>query len=122
MSLSPELIVQLIAYLVIVVVFSMKLATKNELKEKVKERNEKIEGMGRSLDRFRDDSDRIYVRKDMCGSWHQQTKDELGKLDQDYKDFRHDIRNSTQKIFDLIDALNTRISELKEIVGKLQMK
>lgn len=122
MSLEAKDIIQLIAYLVMIVVFVMKLATKDELKEKVRERNEKFESVFKAVDRHRSCCDETFVRKDMCGSWHQQTKDEVTKLDNDYKDFRHEIRNNTQKIFDLIDVQNIRINELKELIIKIQVK
>jgi hypothetical protein len=120
MNLEFKDLIQLTAYLVMIVVFAMKLATKDELKDKVKERNEKFDAVFRSLDRHRADCNEVFVRKDMCGSWHQQTKDEIDKLDQDYKDFRHEIRNNFQKLLDLNDATNERINELKELVIKMQ--
>lgn len=106
-----------------IVVFVMKLATKDELKDKVKERNEKIDSVFRALDKRHDEYISPltgFVRRDISDSWHAQTKEELIKHDTEYKEFRHEIRNQNQKLFDLMDGMNVRINELKELIIQLQ--
>jgi len=120
MNLSHDFWFNLIAYLVtgccaiIVVAFRIgqmeaKLATKDELREKVKERNEQINRVYERFDDFKRIVNQEMVRKDMCGTLHVNTKDELKKLDEDYKNFRHEIRNQIQMLVDKIDQLKELI-------------
>jgi hypothetical protein len=118
MHISPELVVQLVAYLVIVVVFSMKLATKAELKEKVKEREEKIQTVFLRIDEHKRDCNDTFVRKEMCEQMYVHTKEELGKISEDHKDYRHEMAATVGKIFLTIDMIKKDISEVKEIVLK----
>lgn len=120
MGFSHEFWINLAAYLltgltaIITVTWKIsQLATKEELREKVKERNDQINRVYERFDVHKKHTDENFVRKDMCGQLHLTTKDELGRLDKDYKDFRHEIRNTVQQIFDKIDELRQLITERK---------
>lgn len=88
-----------------------KYSTKVELKEKVQERQTQVEKI---YQRMSDE----YVRKDMCGQLHVSTKEEVKRVDDDNKTFRHEIRNTVQKIFDTIEVQNEKIGELKDLFLK----
>lgn len=125
MNFSNEFWVNLIAYFatgigaVITVTWKIStLATKDELREKVKERNNQIDRVYERFDEFKKTASNDFVRKDMCGQLHATNKDELKRIDQEYKDFRHDIRNTVQKIYDEIGFQNKKIDELKELILK----
>jgi hypothetical protein len=120
-------IIQIIIWLIGVLVFifvnafkigqlEAKLATKDQLNEKVKERNQAIDRVYERFDEFKNHTEETFVRRDMCGQLHLNTKDEITKLDNDYKAFRHEIRNQIQMLVDKID-------QLKELIqnGKCKM-
>ena len=88
-----------------------RLATKEELREKVKERDGIVCRVYERFDEHKRECNENFVRKDMCGQLHISSRDELARLDKDYKDFRHEIRNQFQQILDKIDELNRRINE-----------
>jgi len=88
-------------------------ATKEELKDKVRERNEKIDRVYERLDEVKEAGHREFVRKDICSQLHIASKEEMRKMDEDYKSFRHEIRNTVQQIFDKIDELRALIVERK---------
>lgn len=120
MGFSHEFWINLAAYmttgLIAIITVTWKislLATKEELKEKVKERNDQINRVYERFDEFKKSSNADFVRKDMCGQLHMSTKDELMRIDKDYKDFRHEIRNTVQMIFDKIDEINRRLNGTK---------
>jgi hypothetical protein len=124
MNLSPDFLINLSAYVltglgaVIAVTWRIssitaKLATKEELKDKVKERDKIIDRVYERFDEFKKCANDGFVRKDMCGQLHISTKSELDRMDKDYKDFRHEIRNTVQMIFDKIDEINRRLNESK---------
>lgn len=117
MNLSHEFWIQIICNVIGLVVFvavnafkigqlESKLATKEEVKGKVDRIYDRF-------DEFKSHSENHFVRKDMCGQLHVTTKEEVRKLDDDYKTFRHEIRNQMQQIFDKIDELRTLITERK---------
>lgn len=87
------------------------LATKEELREKEKTRNQMIDRVYERFDEHKRDCQSLYVRRDMCTQLHDSSKDEMARIDEEYKDFRHEIRNQVQQIFDKID-------QLKELVQK----
>ena len=95
-----------------------KLATKDELKAKERERNSMIDRVYERFDEFKRLANEQFVRQDMCGQLHMTSKDELKRIDEEYKDFRHDIRCSVQKIYDEIGFQNKKIDELKELILK----
>lgn len=88
-----------------------KLATKEELREKVKERNCQIDRVYERFDEYKRHIEEVSVRKDMCGQLHLMTKEDIKKLDEDYKGFRHEIRNQIQMLVDKIDDLRKLIVE-----------
>jgi len=115
-------IILLVAYLVIIVVFIMKLATKEELKDKVKERNDKINVVYKRIDDLKKDCSETFVRKDISEQNRLHTHDEILKLDSDAKTFRHEMLNIVQKISlnqeAIKDELRDKFSELKELILK----
>jgi uncharacterized coiled-coil DUF342 family protein len=124
MQLSHEFWIQIGVYVIGGIVFvainafklgqlRADLATKEELREKVRERNAQIDRVYERFDEYKKHSENMMVRKDMCGQLHLNTKDEIKKLDDDYKAFRHEIRNTVQQIFDKIDELRMLITERK---------
>jgi len=124
MQLSHEFWIQIGVYVIGGIVFvainafklgqlRADLATKEELREKVRERNAQIDRVYERFDEYKKHSENMMVRKDMCGQLHLNTKDEIKKLDDDYKAFRHEIRNTVQQIFDKIDELRMLITEMK---------
>lgn len=122
MNFSHEFWVQIAVYVIGGLVFvainsfklgqlEAKLATKEELRDKVRERNEVINRVYERFDDFKRISNEEFVRKDMCGQLHITSRDEIKRIDDDYKAFRHEIRNTLQQIFDKID-------QLKELFAK----
>lgn len=133
MNFSHEFYIQCLVYIIGGIVFiainsfklgqmEARLATKEELKDKVKERDGKIDRVYQRFDEHKQYSENTFVRKDMCAQLHIASKDELKKLDDDYKGFRHEMRNQVQQIFDKIEQQNEKIDELKDlIIGKNRM-
>lgn len=114
MNLIPEFWLQVAIYLiggasaVVAVAFRIgqieaRFATKQDLLDKVRERNDKID---RVYERFTD-----YVRRDMCAQVHTTSTAEMKRIDEEYKQYRHEMRNQVQQIFDKID-------QLKELIQK----
>ena len=93
-------------------------ATKAELKDKVKERDEKIATVYSRIDEHRRDCVETYVRRDMCGQMHQYTKDEVAKISEEHKEFRHEIAATNTKIFLILDTLKSDLSEVKAFIFK----
>lgn len=125
MPLSHEFWIQIFVYIVSLVVFvavnsfkigqlKAELATKDQLSDKVKERNHLIDRVYERFDQFKGEVHDQFVRKDMCGQMHIQSKDELKRIDDEYKEFRHAIRNQIQMLVDKIDQLKEMIQEMKK--------
>jgi len=83
-----------------------KLATKEDVKGKVDRIYERFDVHKKVMEEN-------FVRKDMCGQLHVSAKDEMKRIDEEYKTFRHEIRNQFQQILDKIDELQRRINEGK---------
>lgn len=92
----------------------MHMATKDELKEKVADRNTMIDRVYSRFDEHKRECVESYVRKEMCGQLHVSTKEEMKRVDEEYKAFRHEIRNTMQQIFDKLDEINRRITDGKQ--------
>ena len=71
-----------------------RLATKSELKEKETTRNLMIDRVYQRFDEHKKECSDSYVRRDMCGQLHLTTKDDIKKLDEESKNFRHEIRTA----------------------------
>lgn len=110
---TAEFWIQLIFYMIATVTFLNKLATKSEVKEK-------ISSTYKRLDDIKNYGEITFVRKDICCEMHKQSKDEIKRIDEDAKNFRHDIRNSVQAIFCKFDDVKDQISEMKAILMSLQ--
>ena len=95
-----------------------RLATKSELAEKVRDRNSMIERVYERFDEYKLLTNNDFVRKDMCVLSHSSSKEELKRIDEEYKAFRHEIRNTVQKIYDEIGHSNSKIDDLKELLLK----
>lgn len=87
------------------------MATKAELREKVNERDGKLDKISKWVN---DD----FVRKDMCSQSHQFVKEEIRGLDDDAKTFRHEMLNIVQKISLTLEEHKDRFAELKELILK----
>lgn len=122
MNFSHEFWIQIIVYVVGGFVFvainafrvgqmEARLATKEELTLKVKERDAKIDRVYVRFDEHKRNADEHFVRRDMCGQLHSTAKEEVRKIEEDNKAFRHEIRTQVQKIFDKLDELRNMIVE-----------
>jgi hypothetical protein len=89
-------------------------ATKQDLKDKVKERDEKINLVFRRVDEHKGDCDKTYVRKDIAEREDQHRKEEISRLDTDAKNFRHEMMGTVSKIYMTLDALNHKVEEIKD--------
>lgn len=103
MNFTHEFWIQIMVYVVGGIVFiavnaykvgllESRLATKVELKEKENTRNLMIDRVYQRFDEHKKECSDSYVRRDMCGQLHLTTKDDIKKLDDDAKNFRHEIR------------------------------
>jgi len=92
-----------------IVWFIAKLATKDELKEKVKERNEKIETVFKSLDIHRVDCNSIFLRKDVADETKQHHRAEIERIEKVNADFRHEINGK-------LATINLKMDELKDLI------
>lgn len=106
---TGEFWVQLVVYIVSVVAFLNKLATKDEVKEK-------IGTVYKRLDDVKIIGESTFVRKDICCEMHRQTKEDIKRMEEDFKTFRHDTRNVQTAILCKIDELREDIVELKTMV------
>lgn len=122
MNLSPEFWLQVAIYLiggasaVVAVAFRIgqieaRFATKQDLLDKVRERNDKIDRVYARFDEFKKIANTDYVRRDMCAQVHTTSTAEMKRIDEEYKQYRHEMRNQVQQIFDKID-------QLKELIQK----
>ena len=93
-------------------------ATKMELKEKVRERDEKIQSVYARIDEHKRDCTDTYVRKDLCGQMHTQNKEEIRRIEDDNKTSRHELLNIIQKINLTLELYNDKFAELKELILK----
>jgi hypothetical protein len=59
-----------------------------------------------------------FVRRDLCDQMHKYNKDEIEKVEERNHDFRIEIRNVVQKIYDRMDFQSEKIDELKELIIK----
>lgn len=131
MPLSHEFWIQIFVYVIGGLVFvainsfkigqlEAKLATKLELAEKCKERNLMIDRVYQRFDDFKRLTNDEFVRKDMCGQLHSTSVEFVKRIDEDYKAFRHEIRNSIQKLSDDVGFLResniASINELKNLI------
>jgi len=98
-----------------------RLVTKEELKEKVEDRNNKLETVYRRFDDFKQFSNDTYVRKDMCGQMHIVQKEDIKRIDEEYRIFRNDIRVQIQGIMLKFELMNEKIDELKDMIIKLEV-
>jgi uncharacterized coiled-coil DUF342 family protein len=125
--LSPEFWLQTAVYIIggasAVVAIAYRIAkieagfaTKEELAKQITERDEKIAKVYKRFDEYKNFTESTLVRKDMCSQMHVQSRDEIKRLDEDAKNFRHDIRSTVQAIYLKIDELSADIRDL--ILGK----
>ena len=101
-----------------IVIFVMKLATKDELKEKVKERNERFDTVFKVIDSHKVDCNTLFIRKDIQEREDSYRKEEIAKVREEGKEFRHETMNTVAKIFLTMDAMSKTIVELRELILK----
>lgn len=78
------------------------LATKEELKEKVKERDAKLKEQG-------DWVNRDFVRKDICQQAHHFMDREAARKDEEGKAFRNEVKESFHQLQKQLEALFERL-------------
>lgn len=117
-SLSPEFWLSVAIYIITGICAVVSVAyqigkirgdyvTKDQMSEAVTKRNGQIEKVYTRFDDHKTFIESTFVRKDICCEMHRQTKEELKRIDDDAKLFRHDIRNA-------ITAVTCNIAELKD--------
>lgn len=82
-----------------------RLATKEDVKSKVDRIYERFDVHKKLMEEQ-------FVRKDMCGQMHLTAKDEVKRIDEEYKNFRHEIRSQFQQILDKIDELQRQVNAI----------
>jgi uncharacterized coiled-coil DUF342 family protein len=82
-----------------------KLASKEEVKNKTDRIYERFDVHKKLME----DN---FVRRDMCGQMHLTAKDEVKRIDDEYKNFRHEIRNQFQQIMDKMDELQRQVNAI----------
>jgi hypothetical protein len=128
---SENLWIQIIVYAITILIASLRFGflvgkleascvTKQELKDKVYERDEKIKGVYHALDTHRNDCKSEYVRKDMCSQMHSFEKEERERIDKVNMDSRHDLNNKMATLALKNDLLFEKIAELKGLVESLK--
>jgi hypothetical protein len=123
-NLTPEFWLQTAVYLiggacaVVAVAFRIgrmeaRFATKSDLEKAQSEGNEKRARIYTRFDEYKTHLENNFVRRDMCGQMHISNKDELARIDKQYTDFRHEIRNQIQMLVDKFDELRRDLTERK---------
>lgn len=92
---------------------AVRVSVEEKLTDKVKERNEKIEGVGKSLDKFKEEAYKNFVLEKVCCQMHLQNKEEIARIEKDNKEARHELRDMIQNMNLKLDNINAAIVELR---------
>lgn len=85
-----------------------------QLNSAIEERDRKISRVYERLDEEMAKLDLKVVRKDLCNHMHESTVKMVSSLDEDYKNFRHEIRNAIQKIATTAENHRDQVHEMIE--------
>lgn len=89
-----------------------KFATKAELEKSHVDCETKRQRIYQRFDEYKSFTEAMFVRKDMCGQLHLSTKDEMRKMDDNFKLLRSELLEAIQRLSDKVEAL-TKITKDK---------
>jgi cobalamin biosynthesis Co2+ chelatase CbiK len=96
----------------------VRATVEEKLTDKVRERNEKIDGVGKSLDKFKEEAYKNFVLEKVCCQMHLHTREEILRIEEAHKSSRHELLNLIQKINLTLESYGDKFSELKELILK----